>query len=263
MVTICYPKGIIGPKKRKGYIVRIRIRLLTALFAGTAIFLSGCGLVGWVTLPQRPYDSELLAGFRQTRLKESSSADVLSYIHYPEYGLLSQSENAVASAGQDESATRTWFTMVAFDEDQLTASAKYLLIVDEKAKGFWTSRRKCHIEAALVVAPELLEEPFANENARRIALLGNLLARFEEAVEPLRKDSAVLDSAGMLFRQTFNGILARLEDSPALASQLTDYEGMPIDHLTLGKGRIRMTPTGDLLHVTVKIGPGSTSLEDM
>jgi hypothetical protein len=97
-------------------------------------FLCGCAVLEFVTPEGSPSNEEISESYYQTELKKSDAADVLGTIHKPEYELLSQSKRVVASSGQKKKGYKTWFNMVAFDENGLTARRKYLFIVDERPK---------------------------------------------------------------------------------------------------------------------------------
>jgi hypothetical protein len=53
-----------------------------------------------------------------------------------------------------------------------------------------------------------------------------------------------------------------MDDSPVLASRLSDANGVDFDHITLGKGNIRMDVTEDIAAVKVRIGSLAWTLED-
>ncbi|MHC4115102.1 MAG: hypothetical protein ACYSSL_07270 [Planctomycetota bacterium] len=77
-------------------------RLLTFI-CGCFCFFGGCLAIDALELsrPEGPPDAnETYQGYYQTDLKTSSSSDVISLIHLPEYELLSQSTSVIASAGE-------------------------------------------------------------------------------------------------------------------------------------------------------------------
>lgn len=225
------------------------------------ITLSGCGswprAAGlfdgfmWVQMP--PKDNQLVASFQQTVLGQSTSGQVLAAIHKPRYEMLSQSESVVASYGQKKQGRKVWLNMVVFDEQQLTARRKYFLVADEKPP-YWLWRQKCRIDIEQIADEQLLEKPYANENARRIAVLRQILADFNEDVRQVREDSRTLDVCAMMLNQTLRSILQRLDDSPVLAGNLSEPEGLPFDHPILGRAAVRMVLRDHLVKVKVKIG---------
>ncbi|MHC4913378.1 MAG: hypothetical protein ACYTE5_10355, partial [Planctomycetota bacterium] len=203
--------------------------------------LWGCSVAEYFKKEEPPYDEELAASYYQTRLKESSSADVLAMIHRPEYEVLSQSKSVVASTGQKKKGYQMWSNMVAFDENKATAERKYFFVVDEKGKDFlFGPKRSLKFDSQMVLESDILDEPYANESARRIAILQQLLKKFRSDIDELAQDNKTLDICGMLVNQTLQTVLQKLEASPSLASKLSDADGLDFDHITLGKGQISM-----------------------
>jgi hypothetical protein len=225
--------------------------------------LCGCAVVDFFAPEQPPYDRQILASYDMTRLKESSSADVLAIICMPKYELLSQSKSVIASQGQNKKGYKSWFAMVAFDEDDLRARRKYLLLVDEKAKGLllWP-RRKLIFDSEMVLEAKVLDEPYANENARRIAILRQVKENIRRDIDEVAPDNKRLGVCGMLINQTLGTVLQRLDESPVLASKLSDAEGFGFDHITFGRGNIVMNVTDDIVKVDVRLGSFVWSSED-
>ena len=202
-------------------------------------------------------DSRVFDRYYMTTLKFSTSADVLGRIQQDPAEFLSQSESVIASWGQKWSGSALWFNMVAFDEDQLTAVRKYAFLANEKAKSFYVlPAQSLRFDAQIVLDEKLLEEPYANENERRIAILRSTLSAFRQDIGQLTFDSQTLTSASMMVNRTLNTITVKLDQSPALAVTLPDLTGLDFLHPTLGKGRARMLINGDLVKLKVKVGTG-------
>ena len=211
-----------------------------------------------------PYDNELSASYRQTKLKESNAADVLAVIHRPKYELLSQSKSVVASQGLKKKGHELWFNMVAFDENLTTAKRKCFFLVDEKAENLllWPKRRLV-FDSEMVLEKKVLDEPYANENARRIAILKRVTEDIRQDVAEVATDNKKIGICGMLINQTLGTVLQRLEASPVLASKLSDpNNGFKFDHLTLGEGKIVMDVNDDIVKVKVRSGSYVWSGED-
>ncbi len=223
--------------------------VVTMLLA--CVVLTGCQQSQRTTSP-----NELYGRYNQTTLKLSNSSDVLAVISDPEIELLSQSQNVVASWGSDKKAVRLWFNAVAFDEEELTAVRKYCFWVNEKTRGYFVMpTKKVWFEAELVLDEDMLEEPYADANARRVAILKGLLTHFSEDMAQITADSRTLKSAVMTAEQTINNItLSVLELSPALAAKLSDAEGLEFDHVKFGPGKIRMTEQAGIVRLRIKIG---------
>lgn len=210
-----------------------------------------------------PSNKELSASYHQTKLKESSSADVLAVIAKPKYELLSQSKSVVASQGLKKKGHKLWFNMVAFDENLTTAKRKCFFVVDEKAESLllWP-KRKLVFDCEMVLEAKVLDEPYANENARRIAILRQVADHIRRDTGELAPDNKMIGICGMLINQTLGTVLQKLDESPSLASKLSDDKGFGFDHITLGKGNIVMNVTDDIVGVKVRSGSYVWSGED-
>jgi hypothetical protein len=208
-----------------------------------------------------PYENP--ATYNQIKLKESTSADVLTAITKPKDELLSQSKSVVASQGMKKKGHKLWLNMVAFDENEPTAKRKYFFVVDEKAENvlLW-AKRKLIFDSEMVLDAKVLNEPYANENARRIAILKRVTEDVRQDVAEVATDNKKIGICGMLINQTLGTVLQRLEESPALASKLSDPNGFGFDHITIGKGTIVMSITDDIADVKVRAGDFVWSSED-
>lgn len=229
--------------------------------------LSGCAIraLKFLRPKELPDYEQLSTSYYLTKLKESNSADVLVVIQGSEDELLSQSRSVVASLGRKKKDRRIWFNMVAFDENEFTARRKYFFfVVDERPKFLSISPlRGLVFDSEMVLEREILNEPYANENARRVAMLRQVLNNVRKDVDELAQDNKLLDICGMLINQTLETILRKLDGSPVMASKLSDAEGVEFDHITLGKGSIWMGVTDDIVEVEVELGPLVYEFEDL
>ncbi len=219
------------------------------------VVLAGCQ----ETIP----DSKVFGRYYLTTLKFSTSADVLNVVADNEKELLSQSQSVIASYGQKKDAAELWFNMVAFDEARLTAVRKYAFLVDESS-GLYivTKKRSLRFDARAVVDAKVMAEPFENENARNIAILRDVSDKFRGDIGQLTFDSVDLNSAAILTKNVFNTILVKLDSSPALAVRLAGEAGMEFDHMTLGKGHVRMMRQDDIVSVKIKIGQAAKGFKN-
>ncbi len=236
----------------------------SVLFLGcmaVMVFMSGCAIWDFLESDTPPYEKDLLAVYQGTELGVSNSADVLSRIHNPEYELLSQSTRVVASQGtKQKSIEKTdlenWFNMVAFNEDSLTAGRKYYFRSNELTKRLfiepWPGMR---YDSETVVPAEVLGEPYANENARRIAILKQILKDFRRDIDEVAADNKKLKVSGMMVNQAFESVLLQLEKSPASAARLSDKKkGLEFDHLSYDHGRIGLLVEEDIATVKIRLG---------
>ncbi len=219
------------------------------LAISVCVILSGCRSIS---------SSGIFDRHDRVLLKFSNSADVLAVIHPEESELLSQSESVVASWGSNKKISKLWFNAIAFDEELLTATRKYCFIANEKAKGYYVApAEKLRFDAEVVLGPEVLDEPYANENAKRIAILQHVLTVFSEDMIQVTPDSRTLESATLMAKQVLNSILReKFEQSPALAARLTEPDGVKFEHRSLGAGLGRMIVEGDVAKVRIKVGKG-------
>jgi len=227
-----------------------KISVLVFCFA-----LCGCSAVDYFKPEKPPYDYELASSYRQTVLRVSSSADVFGTIHRPDYEDLSQSKSVIGSLGQKKKGHEIWFNIVAFDENTLTAQRKYFFVVDEKPKAISLSpKRSLVFDSEMVLPVEFLAEPYTNENARRIAMLNYIQDKMRGDVAELEPDNKMFGICGAIINQTLATVLLKLDESPVLASGLDGTEGVRFDHITLGKGTIRLRVVGGTAIMNIKIG---------
>jgi len=234
--------------------------------------LCGCSATSpyiWAQQEELPSLEDISASYHQTKLERSGALDVLHTIHNPEYELLSQGRSVVASLGQGKQGYRTWFNMVAFDQNKLTAKRKYFFVVDEKVKRLpnepkrWVfePKRGLMFNSEMVFEKEMLDRPYITENERLIDILRQVLRYVRRDIAELGQgaggpgsDNGMLGVCGLLINQVFETILHTLNKSPAMAARLGTAKGVKFDHINFGQGRARMVVEGDI--ITVKIGLG-------
>lgn len=238
--------------------------------------LHGCSIVQY-NQPREVSYEQLSTSYNRIRLKITSSLSVLEMFNKPIYELepdstelLSQSDNAVALVGQSKSGYKTWFTMVAFNKQNMTAERKYFYLVDERAGSslpqlgpFLILPDKGLIFDSQIILPsEVLTKPYMTEEEKQIAIL-------KQVAESLRKDTDELGKVpasdpgkgnqklavtGMFLNQIFKTVLLELDKSPAIAKNLSDESGVQFDHISFDKGKIRMTVVGRVVTVKIKLG---------
>lgn len=223
-----------------------------AITAACCIFITGCDI--FTSYERYRGDRWVFGRYDQVVLKQSTSAEVLAVIQQKKE-FLSQSESVVAAWDEKRKGSMLWFNAVAFDEDLLTAVRKYSFVADERIKGYWTiPAQKLRFDAEVVLDPKVLAEPYANENARRIAVLKQLLKDYGTDIIQLTGDSQTLTSGSMMARRAVNTVITLLDQNPAYAIKLDQPNGLDFDHTILGKGRARLTITGDIAKLTIKVG---------
>jgi len=211
--------------------------------------------VGFFRPEPEPNDTVISAGYESTFLKQSSSSDVLIRVFLPQYELLSQSTSVIATTGQSKKGYKRWLKMVAFDEDRLTATRKYLLIVDERPKSLfvepWANLR---FNSEMVLAEEVLDEPYSNDSARRIAILRHILENVRSDFDEIGLDNKTAMVCGMLINQALETVVVQLDSSPVLAGRLSEPEGFSFEHINFDKGKMWMRIKGDVATVEIQLG---------
>lgn len=228
-------------------------------FALLVLSLYGCSAsldVGELLWPSgTPTDDDIVAVYDQIELKASTSADVLSVINIPEEELLSQSKSVVASIGQKKKGFKMWLKMAAFNEDDLTVRRKYVLIEDEKPKQLFVEPwAKLKFDCQMALEEEILNEPFANDNAKQIAILEYVQKTTSEDIDLIYLDNKMVKVSGMLINQAIETVLVKLASSPAGATRLKEPKGFEFNHISYDKGKIRMTLEEDIVSVRIWLG---------
>jgi hypothetical protein len=216
--------------------------------------LCGCRILEYSKPEQPPHDAELYAAYRQTELKASSSYDVLTTIHQPQYELLSQSKSVIASWGQKRKGYKVWFNMVAFDENELTAKRKYIFIVDDRRNLLEEPRKDLSFDCEMVLDRSVIHAPYANESARRIAILRRVRKNADKDRAEVGSDNRMLDVSGMLVNQALDAVLVELDSSPVLALKLSDPAGTDFSHINLGRGKIQTLVENSVVTVKIRLG---------
>lgn len=197
--------------------------------------------------------------YYSTRLKVSTSSDVMMKIK-AEDEVVSQSGNVISSWGHSNEGKVIWFNAVAFDEDNSTAVRKYGFVSNEKARGWGQPMAQTlRFDAEAVISMEVLDAPYADENAKKIAIIGALLNEFTADFGGVTRDSQTLESSSLMAKQVLKTVLTKLRQSPSLAASLQAPDGMDYEHMNYGAGKIRMIIEGDV--VSLKTMTGST-IED-
>jgi hypothetical protein len=211
----------------------------------------------------------LSAPYDGANLKTSLTLDVLGKIHRsqgelaPHFmgaELLSQSDNVVASSARTGDGQRIWFNMVAFHEFRLNVIRKYFFVADDRSATLRAkARRGLRFDCAVVLPNEMIEKSYADDRARQIAVLKYIRESLGRDLDELgagatgQNDNA-LNVCGLLLNQTFEMILRRVDNSPAVAAALSQPNGLEFDHITFDKGTVRMVAGGDTAAVKILFG---------
>jgi len=255
----------------------VAMRFAFVFLLGT--LLGGCSVVSpWARARQLSYQAKLSAPYDQIKVKQSVIQNAVPKIQRlqdelePSFAgaeLISHSENVVVSLGQSTDGYQTWFNMVTFQENELNAVRKYFFFVNDKARSFQLSpSRGLRFDCEMVIGEEMLAEPGTTENARRIAMLRNVLGNFHKDIIELRDDTdapdqenKMLDICRMLINQAFEVILRELDSSPVLATRLSQAGGVEFNHVNFNKGKIKMVVGADIVMVKIRLGAFTHMIE--
>jgi hypothetical protein len=215
-----------------------------------SLVLSGCSSVD-------PIDQASIFGrYDKTVLKQSTSANVLSYIQDTKTEHLSQSESVLASWGNDWDGRTHWFNMVAFDEEQLAATRKYVFTQEDYRGPNTKPRSTLRLDVAAVIDSQTLNAAYPTQNQKSVEIFKKLRTSFLDDSKAVDFESHSLQSSSMMVSQAFNNLLNTLNQSPAMAEDLSKLEGLEFNHMTLGVSRARMLVEGDIVKLKIKAGDG-------
>lgn len=258
------PKGSKRDALRMAAHIVVYVCLICAV-----IGVGGCAEVQSWTEARRvrtPYHQQLAATYEQIKVNKSLTLDVLPKIDALREELVSQTESSVAAVGQSPDGYRTWFTLVAFHEYNLTATRKYFFLIDEKAKS--RADRGLRFDCEIALEKDDLGSA-ADENQRKVTMLKTVLEHLRKDIEQLGGSSEspnqankMLDIGGLTIKQTFGLVLLKLEASPVLISRLADNEGIEFDHVNFDKGRIRLVVEGNIAKVKLRLGALANNFAD-
>lgn len=226
--------------------------------------LCGCYVADFLTPNPPPYDYQIRASYDMTLLKNSSSAEVLTILYIPELELLSQSKSILAAHGQNKKGYKNWLTMVAFDENDMLAKRKYLLVADEKPKILFVEPwENLSFDCQMVLESEVFEEPYANENAKRIAILRRVLENSKNDIKQVSSDNKMIEICGALINQAIGAVLVKLDSSPALATRLSEPSGLAFSHMSMDRGKVGMIIKDDVVAVRIRTGSLTGEFENI
>jgi hypothetical protein len=228
------------------------IRLTVLVFCG---LLAGCSVVEFIKPAGPPSNQEIYDVYSQITLEQSTSADVILLFAKPENGLISQSKSIIAQAGQKKKGYKSWFNMASFDENSLIVNRKYVFIVDERPKQLFVEPWEgVYFDCRITLPKEVVNEPYANDNARRIAILKQVETSIREDTKEVGADNLVIETDGMIAGQAIDRATVKLDASPALAAGLSEPEGLEFEHPSFAKGRLRLVVDGDVATVKLLLG---------
>ena len=208
-----------------------------------------------VTPEGLPSNQQIYAQYHQTILKQSTSAEVLSRFGSPGYALVSQSKSIAALVGTTKQGHKMWFNMVSFDENELIAKRKYYFISHERPKQMLVEPWEgLDFGCQMVLPKDILDAPYTDENARRIAILKKVDADARKDMGEIGTDNATVNIGGMMTGQGIESLLAKLDASPAIATHLGEPNGVEFEHTNFDKGCLRMVIDNDIVSIKMRLG---------
>jgi hypothetical protein len=88
--------------------------------------------------------------------------------------------------------------MVAFDENELTAKRKYIFIVDDRRNLLEEPRKDLSFDCEMVLDRSVIHAPYANESARRIAILRRVRKNADKDRAEVGSDNRMLDRPALI-----------------------------------------------------------------
>ena len=240
-------------------IMKRAIRLLIMVVCG---MLTGCYVVDFARPEGKPSNQWVYDIYRQIEIKRSNAADVLMLFGTPDFALLSQSKSAVVLAGQKKKGYKMWFDMVSFEENALIANRKYVFISDEKPRQLFVEPWEgVYFDCQMVLPKKILDEPYANENSRRIAILEQVGENARTDTADVGIDNRDIVICGMIIGQALDKAGVEFDDSPALASRLSEPKGFEFQHPGYKTGRLFMNIDGDVVMLKLRLGSFAKKLK--
>lgn len=239
---------------------RLKSLALVVCFGLVALFLASCIVADayYLVKPDlKPSEKQIANAYNQTQLRKSTASDVLPLMYTPEATseLFSQSTKVLAVQGSKNKGYKMWFTLIAFDEDDLLAKRKYLMIEDEKPKILFTEPWEgMRFDCQMILEGDILDEPYSDENARRIAILKYVRQMTSDDIVEVKGDNKVFEVCGGMANQGIRSAILDLEDSPALAVRLSDEKGLAFTHISFGRGKIQMLIEDNIVTVKMMLG---------
>jgi hypothetical protein len=221
----------------------VRKGLLAALMVALGI-LSGCKTIE---------KDDIFAKYYSTTLKQSTAADVLGYIQNTETEHLSQSESVISSWGELKTRSH-WFNLVAFDEEQQTASRKYAMTLEDYRGINSKQHANMRFDAEVIMDSQTLNDAYASKNLMRIEVIKKIRAMINDDAQAVNFESETLRRSTSMANQAINNLLNKLNQSPALAEDLAKVEGLEFDHITLGRSYARLLIEDDVVKLKIKCG---------
>ncbi len=265
------------PESRRAPALRGTLVLTALLFA---LVIGG----GSCSPSDRLSYAKLALPYDRTQLRTTTSLDVLNVGHDPAYQfspreadpvLLTQSDTAIAYSGRSADGRKTWLDLIVFEGSRMAAARKYFFCIDEHATAdpsrpghhWWIPRKGLLFDSEFALDPDVLTTPYATEEAQKIAIVKWLAERFKNDVtilvgrprNPTQGNEQITVSA-MMVNQLFQGILAKLAQSPGLAKNLATEQGVAFPHASLGEGRLRLLVQNNAAVMTIRVNLPLTPL---
>ena len=116
-------------------------------------------------------------------------------------------------------------------------------------------------DSQMVLETEVLDKPYATEEAEQIAIIRQVAENLRKDIDDLSEDedelsqrNEMLAVSGMLMNQVFETVLIELNKSPGLATRLSDNSGVEFNHINFDEGKIQTVVEGDIVTVKIRLG---------
>jgi len=224
-------------------------------FSITALLIAVCTLTGCV----RHMRTDVKSAYNQVRLGMTDSAQVLALVQTPETelrgDLISQDQTVIAAWGHKDEV-KMWLNLFAFNEDTTFVDRKYFFYVDEHARWGWLMHPKwaAMVDVNVTADPAVLEKPYANENARQIAMLQFVLDKFTSDELKVRPDNKMIGISKDVANEAIGTVLLILKESPARAVELSRPQGLEFELKSFYKGRMYLSEQDGVINMDLKTG---------
>ena len=236
---------------------------LSIVAAVACLMLTGCNHLPRASAPDQ---NLIFDRFDQVVLNEATSTQILPTIKdddLDEY--VSQSESVIAAWATKSDDAVAWINLIAFGEDDLTATRKYAVLIDEDSPGWQIfilqGSKNLRFEAQVTVDQQLLDEPYSKMSEKIIAIIQEFKSLVNDDFAQVQDQSATIMSERLLLNQVLTQIIAQAEKSTSITQRITEVQGMKFDHSNFGTGRIRMMIEGNIVRIKIKLGDWAKNFE--
>jgi hypothetical protein len=130
------------------------------------------------------------------------------------------------------------------------------MIEDERPKVLFVEPwERLRFDCRVKLSEDIVNEPYTDDNTRRIAILEFILESFKNDMDEIEQDNKDIDIGGMMVNQGIKALLTKLDKTPAAAAKFDDEKGVEFEHINYDKGRVGMVvDEQDIATVKMRLG---------